>query len=58
LLTPDEWLEATETIAGSWWTAWGTWLDAHSSARVAPPPLGAPGLPPLDAAPGRYVLER
>jgi polyhydroxyalkanoate synthase len=58
LLTPDEWLDVTESVAGSWWTTWGTWLDAHSSTQVAPPALGAPGLPPLDAAPGRYVLER
>jgi polyhydroxyalkanoate synthase len=58
LLTPDEWLGATESVAGSWWTAWGTWLDAHSGAYVAPPTLGAPGLPPLDPAPGRYVRER
>jgi polyhydroxyalkanoate synthase len=60
LLTPDEWLEATAPVDGSWWTAWDEWLAAHSGRRVAPPSLGAPaaGLAPLDAAPGRYVHQR
>jgi polyhydroxyalkanoate synthase len=59
-LTPDEWLDATAPVAGTWWTAWDEWLVAHSGPRVAPPPLGAPaaGLAPLDAAPGRYVHKR
>jgi polyhydroxyalkanoate synthase len=60
LLTADEWLAAREPVAGSWWTAWGEWLDQHSGARVAAPSMGAPahGLPPLEAAPGGYVRER
>jgi polyhydroxyalkanoate synthase len=60
LLGADEWVARTEPVAGSWWTAWGEWLEQHSSARVAPPSMGAPagGLPPLEAAPGAYVLER
>jgi polyhydroxyalkanoate synthase len=58
LLTADEWLALTESVAGSWWTEWGRWLDAHSGAHVHLPKLGAPGLRPLEKAPGRYVLER
>ncbi len=60
LLTPDEWLNATNSVPGSWWTAWSQWLDEHSTARVAPPAMGAPraGLAPLEAAPGQYVLMR
>jgi polyhydroxyalkanoate synthase subunit PhaC len=60
LLTPDEWLDATAPVAGSWWTAWGRWLAQHSTRRVAPPPMGAAraGLPVLDEAPGRYVDQR
>jgi len=59
-LTPDEWLAATEPVAGSWWTAWVGWLGRHSRRRAAPPPMGAPavGLAPLEAAPGRYVHQR
>jgi polyhydroxyalkanoate synthase len=55
----DEWLQATAVQSGSWWPAWQQWLVEHSSpGRVAPPPLGLPGQPPLDPAPGRYVLQR
>jgi polyhydroxyalkanoate synthase len=56
---PDTWFAATPVKEGSWWPEWCDWLVAHSSARVAPPPFGAPerGLPPLEAAPGRYVLQ-
>ncbi|HEY2928282.1 PHA/PHB synthase family protein [Piscinibacter sp.] len=59
-LTPDEWLAATRSIDGSWWSAWVGWLAQHSSGRRTPPPMGAPraGLVPLDAAPGRYVHRR
>jgi polyhydroxyalkanoate synthase len=59
LLTPDEWLGATAPVAGSWWTPWSEWLARHSGRpRVAPPSMGARTLPPLDAAPGRYVHQR
>jgi polyhydroxyalkanoate synthase len=60
LLTPDEWLQATPVVAGSWWTAWVPWLERQGPSRIAPPPMGAPaaGLPPLEAAPGCYVHQR
>ncbi len=59
-LTPDEWLEATAVIDGSWWLPWFDWLRAHGTGTRTPPPMGAPdaGLVPLEEAPGRYVLER
>lgn len=57
---PDTWLTTATTKEGSWWTAWVDWLDSHASTQVKPPALGArdKGYPPLDAAPGRYVLQR
>jgi polyhydroxyalkanoate synthase len=60
LLTPDEWLEATPSVPGSWWVAWVQWLVRHSMHRVDPPRMGAPeaGLRPLEAAPGTYVHQR
>ena len=60
LLTPDEWLAATEISTGSWWTVWLDWLERHSGQRVRPPPMGAASLGqgPLDAAPGLYVHAR
>ncbi len=55
---PDTWLAETPQTSGSWWPAWTTWLDQHSSVVCAPPPMGAAdcGYPALMAAPGAYVL--
>ena len=59
ILSPDEWLEQTPVIQGSWWNTWVDWLDRHSSPQRRPPPaIGARGLRPLQAAPGSYVLQR
>jgi polyhydroxyalkanoate synthase len=57
---PDRWAADTPTQQGSWWPAWESWLLERSGGRQAPPPLGAParGYPPLDDAPGTYVLQR
>ncbi len=70
-LSPDAWAEQATRQEGSWWIAWQAWLVAQgraarggeggaegAAAMVPPPPMGAPehGLPPLGAAPGRYVL--
>ncbi|OAN64931.1 PHA/PHB synthase family protein [Sphingomonas sp. TDK1] len=59
-LDPDEWLARAERREGSWWIAWGEWLDRQSGEPVPPPPTGAPDkdYAPLGPAPGRYVLER
>ncbi|GAB5467578.1 MAG: alpha/beta fold hydrolase [Rhodospirillales bacterium] len=57
-LSPDEWLADASLREGSWWPAWVAWLESHSGEPLAPPPLGAPeqGLPPLQDAPGSYVM--
>ncbi len=56
---PDSWLAMTPAVDGSWWPAWADWLEQAAGGRVAPPSMGAPakGLPPLEPAPGRYVLQ-
>ncbi len=56
---PETWFAATPEKPGSWWPEWWGWLDRRSTGKVAPPAFGAPerGFPPLDAAPGRYVLQ-
>ncbi len=58
-LAPDEWMERAEQRKGSWWLAWNEWLARHSGNAVPPPTMGAPekNYPPLEPAPGRYVLE-
>lgn len=59
-VAPDEWVQQTPTAEGSWWPAWTEWLEAHSEAKIAPPPMGASskGLSVLDNAPGIYVCQR
>ncbi len=59
--TPQAWFAATDPHSGSWWPTWQRWLAQHSAtAQVAPPPLGNAdaGYPPLDDAPGKYVLQK
>lgn len=56
---PDEWLAGATQHGGSWWDDWRAWLDEQSSGtRPAPTGLGSDALPPLGAAPGRYVRRR
>lgn len=58
--SPDVWLEQAARHEGSWWTAWGTWLDARGSrTRVsAPKRLGNATYKPLGDAPGTYVHQK
>ena len=52
------WLEHAAKQAGSWWPHWREWIKARSGGtKSAPGELGNKANPPLEAAPGRYVLE-
>lgn len=56
--TADEWLAGAEEVKGSWWPLWMEWVQARSGAkRPAPESLGNAQYPPLEAAPGLYVVE-
>jgi polyhydroxyalkanoate synthase subunit PhaC len=55
----DNWLKEATERKGSWWDHWLAWLDKRSGEkRDAPATLGSERFPPLDPAPGRYVVER
>jgi len=56
---PDLWAAQTPVREGSWWPTWQAWLAERSGDPVEPPPAGAieKGYPPLEPAPGRYVLQ-
>ena len=56
-LGPDEWLSSAERREGSWWPAWTAWLDAHASGRAPPRALGSKRLPPIEPAPGQFVMQ-
>jgi polyhydroxyalkanoate synthase len=55
---PDTWMRRTAVEPGSWWPAWVSWLQEHSSASVPAVPVGGRKgeLAPLADAPGSYVL--
>jgi len=53
---PDDWLDAAQRHAGSWWPDWIEWLSAYAGAlRRAPVQAGNPRYPVIEAAPGAYV---
>jgi polyhydroxyalkanoate synthase len=55
----SDWLAQAETVQGSWWPDYTTWLQSRSGdMKDAPSVLGSAKFPPLDAAPGTYVLEQ
>jgi polyhydroxyalkanoate synthase subunit PhaC len=56
--TPEVWRKGATMHDGSWWTDWSAWLAGRAGEWVEPPPLGSAARPPLEDAPGGYVLER
>ncbi len=55
----DEWLKGTEEVAGSWWPFWMEWLQKRSGKKIAAPKqLGSKTYPPMEPAPGLYVLDQ
>ena len=56
--TARQWREAAQRHDGSWWTDWVAWLAARSGNKGKPPSLGSAAHPPLQDAPGSYVLDR
>ncbi len=56
----ETWQETAPEYDGSWWPAWEKWLSERSGDQVTPPSMGnaKKGYPPLDDAPGTYVLQK
>ncbi len=58
---PDhhDWLAQAETVQGSWWADYTSWLaDRSGDMKQAPRTLGSAKFPPLEPAPGTYVLQQ
>jgi polyhydroxyalkanoate synthase subunit PhaC len=55
----DPWRETATEHGGSWWPHWLDWITARAGEMApAPVAMGSALNPPLDAAPGQYVMER
>jgi polyhydroxyalkanoate synthase len=55
---PDAWLATAETVSGSWWPDFNSWLHARTGDQVpAPAAPGGPDFPVLGPAPGNYVHD-
>jgi polyhydroxyalkanoate synthase len=56
---PQEWLAAAQTVPTSWWADYAAWLaDRSGGQRRRPARLGGAGFEPMEAAPGRYIMDR
>lgn len=55
---PEAWRDGTGKVPGSWWEDWVHWLNERCGPMTDPPALGNTQYPPLETAPGRYVLEK
>jgi polyhydroxyalkanoate synthase len=56
---PETWVKEATEQKGSWWDHWLEWLDKRSGdKREAPANLGSRRFPPLEPAPGKYVMEQ
>jgi polyhydroxyalkanoate synthase subunit PhaC len=51
------WQQQAVKHAGSWWPHWLDWIKARAGEITPAVALGGPDYPPLDPAPGRYVME-
>jgi polyhydroxyalkanoate synthase len=57
--TAKEWMATAQEQPGSWWPTWAEWLGKHAGGMVAAPKQpGSRRYPPIEAAPGRYVLRK
>jgi polyhydroxyalkanoate synthase len=55
----DGWLATAQSIPGSWWPDWGSWLARHAGRRVeARSTPGNQRYGVIEPAPGRYVKAR
>jgi polyhydroxyalkanoate synthase len=55
----DAWLAGATEVPGSWWSNWSAWLKPQAGPLVAA--VKTPGsrkYPAIEAAPGRYVLQK
>lgn len=52
----EDWVTSATETPGSWWPNWQAWIEDQTDERIAPPAMGSKAYPPLEDAPGTYVL--
>jgi len=56
---PEQWLEQSSEVPGSWWPVWSEWLAAHKGGgKKAKKAFGNKRHKAIEPAPGRYVKEK
>jgi len=55
---PLDWLEGADHKTGSWWPDWARWIAPHGGPKVAARRVGSNAHPPIEDAPGSYVLGK
>ncbi|MGH3822202.1 MAG: PHA/PHB synthase family protein [Pseudonocardiaceae bacterium] len=55
---PEIWRKEATEVAKSWWLDWTPWIGERAGQQRTPPPMGSAKYPPLEGAPGSYVLEK
>ena len=56
---PRDWLKSATTVPGSWWPDYSSWLaDRSGGEQDRPGGLGSSQYPPMEPAPGLYVMDR
>ncbi|MGH3695907.1 MAG: PHA/PHB synthase family protein [Pseudonocardiaceae bacterium] len=55
---PETWRKQATEVAESWWLDWTPWIGERAGPRQRPPAMGSAMHPPLETAPGTYVLEK
>jgi polyhydroxyalkanoate synthase subunit PhaC len=55
--SPDDWLAAATMHPMTWWEDWADWIGERAGGMRKPPRMGNRKYPPIDDAPGSYVLE-
>jgi len=54
----EAWLETAQEHAGSWWPHWREWLGSLDPEEVPARQVGTADFPPLEDAPGSYVMVK
>jgi polyhydroxyalkanoate synthase len=55
---PEVWRKQATEVATSWWLDWTSWIAQRAGPQRTPPSMGSTAHPPLESAPGSYVLEK